>query len=481
MKSQSVIALLADGARADVLAKMVEAGELPILKQHFFDLGGFATATSVFPTVSGPAHLPLLAGVHPGSANLPGIRWAMRPNGKRGWFLGRTRSYMAPFRALKLERDIPSHVKTLFSYIPNMADVNTWFVRGCPGRARRTRFTKPLAFLRALFTGNWHRSENQAEGALVSALDAGFTSVHAVFPAIDELGHRFGPLTEPSYEAYRRLDAAIGRILDKLTRIHRADKTLITISSDHGQTGTHTHVDIDSVVKTIYPRTVSYPKFWRYACSAQAAVMVSGNSMANIYVQGPDSWDTRPDFADSKSQAHALFRCLVAHPAIEHVLYRDVKPGTFHVANQEGILTLSTRLHEEKLQIRLAVEGQNPLMYGPYACDSVWRSPDELARLTADSEYPDAPWQIVQFFCSERAGDLIINARHGFDLRARFEYQPHHGSHGGLHRDHILVPALVNAAWSQSRVRTVDLFPTMLFALGLDIPQGLDGVCHALS
>src|SRR5512135_3434392 len=114
MPRKAVLALLADGARADVVARLAAAGQLPVLKKHFIDRGGMATATSVFPTVSGPAHLPLLAGVHPGTANLPGIRWAERPTAGRGRFLGRTRSYMAPLRAWKLERDVPATIHTLF-------------------------------------------------------------------------------------------------------------------------------------------------------------------------------------------------------------------------------------------------------------------------------------------------------------------------------------------------------------------------------
>ncbi len=480
MQFWSVLAVLLDGARADVLESMARAGELPTMKDLFFDAGGFATATSVFPTVSGPAHLPLLSGVHPGSANLPGIRWAERPTGKRGIFLGRTRSYMAPGRARKLQRDVPSGLKALFSHVPNMADVNTWFVRGCPGPARRTRWSKPLSFGRALVTGNWHRSEDQAERAVIGALQAGFTSVHAVFPAIDELGHRFGPLSEPSFEAYRGFDRALARIRDALTRQGTADETLIVVSSDHGQTATHTHVDADAVVRKVYPRTLAYPEIWRHPFSAQAAVMVSGNSMANVYVQGAGGWDARPDFAASDSQAQELLESLIQHSAIEHVLYRDREPGVYVVANPQGRLRIATRQDENGWRLRLDVQGQDPFGYGAFARQALWRTPDELAALTADSEYPDAPWQIVQFFGSPRAGDLVINARHGFDLRARFEYQPHNGSHGGLHRDHMLVPALVNAAWPCRRLRTVDLFPTILRTLGSPVPSGLDGVPHEL-
>ena len=144
----SLLAILVDGARPDVIARLVAAGEMPVMKRTFFDVGGFRHATSVFPSVSGPAHLPILTGAHPGRANLPGIRWAERP-GRLG-FLFRTRSYMSLFRQLKLAGDVSAEVRTLFQHVEGLADVNTWFVRGCPARARRTRFSKAAAFLRSL-------------------------------------------------------------------------------------------------------------------------------------------------------------------------------------------------------------------------------------------------------------------------------------------------------------------------------------------
>lgn len=466
--------MLIDGARADVVRRLADAGELPTLKRHFIDRGGLATATSVFPSVSGPAHLPLLAGVHPGSANLPGIRWAERPSGKRGCFLGRTRSYMAPLRAWKLERDVPARVSTLFAHVPDIADVNTWFVRGCPARARQTRWSKTAAFARALLTRDWHASEDQAERALVRALERGFTSAHAVFPAIDELGHRFGPLSEPSFEAYRRFDRALGRILDTLSRLGRADDTLIVISSDHGQTTTNTHVSLDDVVGKTYPRTVCYPKIWRFPWSAQAAVMVSGNSMANVYVQGEAGWQERPDFDAPGSQAAELKARLLDHEAIEHVLHRGPEPDSYVLASREGNFRVRVLPGQDPHSPRLhmSAEGRNPLGYGelPDVAD-----PNEIIRLTFGSDYPDAPWQIAQFFRSSRAGDLAVCARHGFDLRANFEYQPHNGSHGALHRDHMLVPALTNGRWARDCLRTVDLFPSILAALGRPIPPGIDG------
>ena len=491
----AVLAILADGARPDLMATLAAAGQMPTFKRHFVDRGGFRTATGVFPTVSGPAHLPLVTGMHPGQANLPGIRWAERPRGSRGRFLFRTRSYMSLGRARKIERDIPASVTTLFQHLPGVADINTWFVRGCPGAARMTRFSKGAAFLRSLTTTNWYSSDLQAERGVMRAWERGYRSAIAVFPAIDELGHRFGPDCEESYEAYRRFDACLGRLIDELSRRRRLDSTLIVLTSDHGQTATHTHLDIDDLVRAVYPKTLAYPKIWRHALSAQAAAMVSGNGMANVYVQGDRGWTERPDFDDSRSQAAELRDRLVEHPGIEHVIYRR-GADAFVVAGRQGrmIVTVAAggaerpsagdggqapaagtgedgRPSDEALL--LTIEGQDPLGY-PALPARIRKS--EVAALTAGTRFPDLPAQLLEFFRARRAGDLIVCARKGTDLRSRYEYQPHRGSHGCLDREHILVPAAVNARFTPATtIRAVDLFPTMLAALGAAAAPGRSG------
>jgi len=124
-------------------------------------------------------------------------------------------------------------------------------------------------------------------------------------------------------------------MIDDLARRGRAERTLIVITSDHEQTATHTHLDIDDLVRAVYPRTLCYPKLWRHLFDAQAAAMVSGNSMANVYVEGPGGWHQRPDFDDAGSRAGELRDRLLAHEGIEHVIYRraprtvlDLRPLT---------------------------------------------------------------------------------------------------------------------------------------------------------
>lgn len=448
MGFDSVVAILIDGARPDVMQRMAAEGQLPNLKKHFVDAGGFASAVGVFPSLSGPAHLPMLTGVHPGNANLPGIRWAERPTTPWG-FLGHTRSYMTPFRHSKLARDIPAHVQTLFHHIDGLADINTWFVRGCGFLARRTRFSKAASFARSLVTSDWYGSDHQAEQALTKALESGYRSAFAVFPAVDELGHRFGPLCDESYETYRQFDIRLGRLMDTLTRLGRLDRTLVVLSSDHGQTGTHTHIDLERVVAEIYPRTLAYPLLWRHMLNAEAAVMVSGNSMANVYVIGQDSWKDKPDF-ERGGRATELRDRIASHPGIDHVIYQRGWDIVLHTHDRGRFVIAQDGT--------TSVEGEHPLGENP------------------EGDYPDVVEQLKTFYRSSRAGDLVVCAHSGYDLRARFEYQPHKGSHGCLVADHLMVPAAINARWADDTpLRAVDIFPSILQALGKPVPFTIDG------
>jgi len=447
---ESVLLILADSSRPDVMRDLAAAGEMPTFKRHFIDVGGFRPATTVFPSLSGPAHLPVLTGLHPGRANLPGIRWAQRPRRDGANFIGRTRSYMAPFRVRRLERDIPRHVPSLFQHIDGLAEVNTWFVRGCKLRSKRNRLARVPAFFRSLATRDWRRVDDPVEGSVHAALDGGARSISAVFPAIDELGHRFGPLAEESFDAYRQFDRRLGRIIDHLVRRGTWETTLVAVWSDHGQSATHTHIDLERVVASIYERTLAYPLLYRHILDADAAVMVSGNAMANLYVAGANGWSQFPDFDDDRSRAAALVERLLAEEGIDHVIYRR---------GPEIILRAARGTMAIAATGEITIEGEHPLGDAP------------------ERRYPDHAAQLRQFFLSARAGDLVVCAAAGYDLRARFEYQPHRGSHGALLDEHMNVYAAVNAPWAEgSPLHTVDLFPTILAALGRPVPPNSDGV-----
>ncbi len=70
----------------------------------------------------------------------------------------------------------------------------------------------------------------------------------------------------------------------------------------------------------------------------------------------------------------------------------------------------------------------------------------------------------------------MVVSRSGSDLRRAFEWPEHHGTHGSLHRDHMLVPVICNRTGLDPRpARTTDLFPTALAWLELPPVEGIDG------
>src|SRR5574341_143812 len=67
--------LILDGARPDVFQQLVSAGDLPNLARYVIEPGSVPAATTVFPSTTGVAYLPFLAGCFPGTCDVPGIRW----------------------------------------------------------------------------------------------------------------------------------------------------------------------------------------------------------------------------------------------------------------------------------------------------------------------------------------------------------------------------------------------------------------------
>jgi hypothetical protein len=102
-------------------------------------------------------------------------------------------------------------------------------------------------------------------------------------------------------------------------------------------------------------------------------------------------------------------------------------------------------------------------------------SADEAYDATIAGDYPDSIVQIAHLAGSARSGEIILSAARGWDFRARYEPIPHLSSHGALHREHMLVPLIVNRPPARAPRRTVDVMPSALAVLGITAPPKLDG------
>ena len=104
------------------------------------------------------------------------------------------------------------------------------------------------------------------------------------------------------------------------------------------------------------------------------------------------------------------------------------------------------------------------------------KSAEDLLCLTIDTARPDAAVQLEQLFRAERAGDLLISARQGYDLRGRWEVPEHKSTHGALVPPQMHVPVIINHPIAPGPLRTSDVFATVLRLLGKEPPEGIDGL-----
>jgi hypothetical protein len=132
----------------------------------------------------------------------------------------------------------------------------------------------------------------------------------------------------------------------------------------------------------------------------------------------------------------------------------------------------TARLWQDDRGYHYRRESGDPLVLG---ADVAGASMNAAYDATLDSDYPDGIVQIIHLATAPRSGEIILSAARDWDFRARYEPIPHISSHGALHREHMLVPLLVNQAVRREPRRTVDVMPSALTALGLPVPDGLDG------
>lgn len=466
MSGKKCVFFLADGARLDVFAFLFERGDLENIQKYVVSAGKFLKGVTVFPSTTGPAYTPYLLGRFPGRCNLPGIRWFDRSRYEGNPFsLRRFRSYAGPEAAL-MNGDLESSTPTLFGMVPGSVSILNEITKGIspasgnmPGRA-----LKYFLIMKSHFTDDSAEVEEFAGRTLLDSLEKGPPLVFCVFPAIDSYSHRHHPFHEKVIESYRRLDAYVGRVAEKLGERGELDDTLFVVGSDHGLTPTHSHFDSLGFLRRRGLRPLYHTNVFRHLFDADSSVMVSGNSMAHYYFRNVDGWKRptfRPEIADIVDE--------LADRAEIDVVCARAEGGEVVIKNSRG--EASAGFCESGRVFYRTVEG-DPLGFGvpPESMDQ-----RESFELSVDSDYPDALVQILQLFESTRTGDVVVSAKPGYDLRASHENPEHRGSHGSLHRDHMLVPLLMSRPTRLDRARTADVFPTIVRHLGLEVPGGIDG------
>ena len=236
------------------------------------------------------------------------------------------------------------------------------------------------------------------------------------------------------------------------------------VGSDHGHSPVREHEDLTGLLTGWGHTTLAHP--WAFNTSADIAVMVSGNAMAHLYLNLDQR--ARPWWPALGEKWRELAENLLSRQSIDLMILPTSSSSCEIHARDRGM----ARLVWKESAYSYTPESGDPLDIGEQ------RSVDDRGAYdaTIESDYPDALVQIAHLSASTRSGDIILSAARDWDYRAKYEPIRHVSSHGALHREHMLVPLLLNRPSSHPPQRTVDVMPSALAALGITAPKTLDGI-----
>ncbi len=464
MNDKSCIFILADGARADLFEYLLEKGELPNISEYIVDRGSYSNGVTVFPSTTGPAYTPYLLGKFPGRCNLPGIRWFDRYQFEQSRIsLKGIRSYIGPETYL-INSDLDTNgTPTLFELLPRSVSILNEITRGLSSNRDKTRYKKLFLKIKSHFTDSSNEVDEAGGRLLLDSLAENPKFLFCVFMGIDTYSHQLHPFHKKVVNSYKYIDYYVGQIADYLKKENRFDDTLIAIGSDHGLTPTHSHFDTPLFMEKLGYKTLYHTNIFNHLINADAAVMVSGNSMAHIYIKSKDGWKRNAYMEETENVVNEL----LGRNEIDIVagIRSDNKIGIKSVRG-EAIAW------NENGNIKYSVKGSDPFGYKKIPKKL---TTDSALKHSQNTNYPDAIVQLLQLFESRRTGDLVVSAKPGIDLRARDENPEHCGSHGSLVKDHMMVPIVMNSKSRNQFVRSSDIYPTILNYLDIEIPPGIDG------
>jgi hypothetical protein len=382
-----------------------------------------------------------------------------------------------------VDRDLDPDAPTIFELVPSSIAALNVIGRGLSkdGRiGRGLRFVARTA--RTHFRGNvggWLAIDRDIGNEVAEQIRVKQPEfVFAALTGIDKSSHSAGHEAPIVRDAMRIVDETAAEIRRDAERMGRWDHMHLWIVSDHGHSPVRQHEDLAGLIRSSGARVIAHP--WVYSSTADVAVMVSGNAMAHIYLDLQKR--ERPWWPSRDSSWNDIAELLLSRPSVD-LMILPRSPRECEVHSRDGFARLSWNLSSlavksdgasvppDRERISYEPVTGDPLRIGPQ------RNLDNAQAYEAciASDYPDALVQIAHLAGSARSGEIILSAGREWDFRARYEPIPHVSSHGALHREHMLVPLLVNKPVAGLPRRTVDVMPSALRALGITIPPGLDG------
>lgn len=465
----TLLLIVADGVRPDVVQAALSAGELPRLAERV-QRGTFTQISSCFPSVTGPAYAPFMMGRFPGRIGLPGLRWFDRTRTVAGW-PSYARSYVGPQIRL-LDDDLDLEPRTLLEHASPSIAGSTLLGRGArgvrhPGRGWGWGARAFFPHFRGDLVG-WRRVEQLVVDRVLGHLKRDRPQFAVMsFLTPDKFAHKHGARAPEVQRSLQDIDAFLGDAEDIARRDGWSERLHVWLVADHGHADVDHHDELADGVRAMGHSVLAHPKIW--VRNPDVAVMVGGNAMAHVYVEPEHR--ARPWWPRLTDRWSSLHDTLLERPSVDLIAVA-LDEYTVRVSHAERGHATITRAADGSHWSYHRTTG-DPLGVG-LDLERVCSAAAHEATMVTD--YPDSIVQIADVTPSARAGDLLISAAPGWDLRDRYEPTPHRSTHGALHREQMMVPLIVDSKPDTTPRRTADVMPSALVRMGLPVPLGLDGV-----
>lgn len=493
---QGAVVFVVDGLNGRVFGEMLDAGKLPAIQRYFVDRGLYAPrAVAGTPSVTLANLTSLVTGQFPGHHGIVGINWFDRDE-----LIWRNYETIAQKNTLDADYTAP----TLYEYLRGELTFSIFFQ---PHR-RATKFVENWTSAGPLFFFGWYEYIDRLTLSRLQIV-TDVAREYRRFPAVtfvyllapDFRGYRRGVSSEAYRDAVVHTDRQIGRVLGDVERAGLLDEVLLMLVSDHGMDDVTTHFPLDEFLDTQAGLEIAGRRLWekqpfegrlKYYGRQTAVAYGSGDRYWALCLRKPvrkegevvglEPWLDRPDGEDVRQYPtrHGLTdlpKVLCDQDAVDVVAYA---PGRdcVRICRRHGEVELAQPQGRGGPIAYRVVSGADPLGWegkvSAAALGGEPMTPRQWLGETMDTEYPDLPAQILAYFRSSRAGDLVVFAAPGFDFNT-----VNRAGHGGLRPADMFVPMLLaGPGVPHGRVdaaRTVDLVPTLLKLLGRPVPESLDG------
>jgi hypothetical protein len=287
-----------------------------------------------------------------------------------------------------------------------------------------------------------------------------WSGIFVTLPGVDKAAHMWGGVNDPEsavagYDPMTHLDyaadvadAQVGRIMDKLEADGELDNTLVVLTADHGSVAVHTPPN----------GTVTDPHFHGTACT------VADCGFNNWY------------YGDVENDAY-----LTPQAALQPLVATGNVGFSY---NDSGIQTWLIDQSLAKKNEAAAIMAQMPDV------TAVWRNDGDHFTLVSPIRYDLMTTKAERQWFDKHAQELVDTqaAPYGPDLSATLPENTTYsvaGDHGGIQRAAQVIPIVFAGAGLSDKdiknpVRSVDIMPTILKAMGITPTAPMDGVGYPL-